>query len=74
MLDHVIPEEFTVVDADEAEDRHARGDQCAEEGNRLADRPCVTRVQDVVALHPPQVEGQCPRGSSPPGRSRTGSR
>ena len=58
VLDHVVPEELAVVHAHEAEDRHARGDECADEGHRPSDRPRVTRVQGVVATHPPEVEGQ----------------
>ena len=56
VLDHVVPEELPVVDADEAEDGNPGRDQCAEEGHRLADGPPVTGMQGVVAPHPPQVE------------------
>ena len=58
VLDHVVPEQLAVVDADEAEDRHARREERTEPGDRFADRPRVARVQRVVALDGPEVEDQ----------------
>ncbi len=58
VLDHVVPEQLAVVDADEAEDPDARGEQRADPGDRLADRPRMARVQGVVAAHAPQVEAE----------------
>ena len=58
VLDHVVPEQLAVVDADEAEDAHARREERTEPGHRLADRPRVARVQRVVALDGPEIEDQ----------------
>ena len=58
VLDHVVPEQLAVVDADEAEDGHPRGEERADPGRRLAGRPGVARVEGVVPPHAPQVEGQ----------------
>ena len=58
MLDHVVPEQLAVVDADEAEDGDTGREQRTEPGDRLADRPRVARVQRVVAPDRPEVEDQ----------------
>ena len=58
MLDHVVPEQLAVVDANEAEDGHTRREQCTEPGDCFADRPGVAWVQGVVAPDAPEVEDQ----------------
>ena len=61
MLNHVVPEQLAVVDADEAEDGDARREECTQPGHRLADRPGVARVQGVVAFDRPEVQHQATR-------------
>ena len=58
VLDHVVPEQLAVVNADETEDGHARRKERTEPGHRFADRPRVARMQRVVALDGPEVEDQ----------------
>ena len=58
VLNHVVPEQLAVVDADEAEDGHPGGEERPDPGHRLADRPGVARVQRVVASYAPEVQHQ----------------
>ena len=61
VLDHVVPEQLAVVDADEAEDGDPGRGECPEPGHGLADRPAMTGVQRVVALDAPEVEARATR-------------
>ena len=58
MLDHVVPEQLLVVDADEAEDGDGGGHQPADEGRRLEPGPGVAGAEPIHSLDTPEVEGQ----------------
>ena len=58
VLDHVVPEQLGVVDADEAENGEARRRQRADPRRGPPSRPRVPWVQRVVAPDTPEIERQ----------------
>ncbi len=56
VLDHVVPEQLAVVDADETEDGQAGGGEAGDEAGRLLPRPLVPGLARLTSLTPADTD------------------